>query len=135
MRVALDTNVVVSALLSPHGAPAQVLRFAVRRELIPLYDERIVAEYREVLTRRKFAFESTSVAEVVEQLERAGELVIAQPLAVELPDPSDLPFLEVAVAGEADALVTGNDRHYLARRGEVAVAIMSPRRLVTSLGR
>ncbi|MGI9188898.1 MAG: putative toxin-antitoxin system toxin component, PIN family [Longimicrobiaceae bacterium] len=134
MRVVLDTNVVVSALLSPHGAPAQVLRFAVRRELIPL-DERIVAEYREVLARRKVAFDSTSVAEAVEPLERAGELVTAQPLAVELPDPSDLPFLEVAVAGEADALVMGNDRHYLARRGEVAVAIMSPRRLVTSLGR
>ena len=133
MRIVLDTNVVVSALLSPLGAPAQLLRMVLRGDLAFLYDERIIAEYREVLGRPKFDFDPAAVVEVVQQLERAGELVLAEPLPVELPDPEDLPFLEVAVAGRADALVTGNPRHYRPRRGQVTMVITSPSELMARL--
>ena len=133
MRVVLDTNIVVSALLSPHGAPAKVVRLAIRGDLVPLYDERIVAEYRDVLGRPKFGFNPADIADVVRQLERAGELVLAQPLAVELPDPDDLPFIEVAAAGSADALVTGNPRHFYPRRGDLAIVIASPGQPLTRL--
>jgi hypothetical protein len=55
-------------------------------------------------------------AELVEQLIDSlcvvGERVLAQPVAVTSPDPDDQPFLEVAVAGHADALITGNTRHF-----------------------
>ena len=133
MRIVLDTNVVVSAFLSPHGTPAQVVRLALRGDLVPLYDERIGAEYRNVLARPKLGFDPADVADVVGQLERVGELVLVQSLPVELPDPDDLPFLEVAAAGGADALVTGNPRHFHPRRGELAIVIASPRQLMARL--
>lgn len=133
MRVVLDTNIVVSALLSPHGAPAQLLRLALRGELAALYDDRIVTEYREVLSRPKFGFDPEEIEAVVGQLERTGESVLAHPLPIDLPDPDDLPFLEVAVAGNAHVLVTGNPRHYRPSRGGHEVEIVSAAELVAAI--
>jgi predicted nucleic acid-binding protein len=53
------------------------------------------------------------VAVVLGLAERYGILVVAAPTAVELPDPDDRAFVEVALSGGADALVTGNRRHFL----------------------
>jgi len=59
--------------------------------------------------------------------------VAARPLDVALPDPDDLPFLEVAAAGHADALVMGNARHFAPARGGHAVAVRTPRELLDVL--
>ena len=61
--------------------------------------------------------------------------MFARPLPVELPDPDDLPFLEVAAAAGADALVTGKLRHYRAVRGRHDVRGLSPRDLLDRLAR
>jgi putative PIN family toxin of toxin-antitoxin system len=135
MRVVVDTNVLVSALLSPHGPPAQVLRLLLQGNAVALYDDRILAEYREVLSRPRFAFAAEDVRLVLEEIEGGGETVFAKPLAIELPDPDDLPFLEVAVAGGADALVTGNNRHFRPLRGKHRVEIVSPNGLVERVAR
>lgn len=128
MRVVLDTNVIVSAILSRHSPPAEVLRLALQGELVPLYDHRILGEYREVLARPVFAFDPADIAGLMTGLERSGELVFAVPLRLELPDVDDLPFAEVAIGGDADALVTGNVRHFgPARR---LVNVLTPRELV-----
>jgi uncharacterized protein len=129
MRVVIDTNVLVSALLSPHGPPAQLLRLALQGELVTLFDERILAEYREVLERPRFGFDAADVDDVLEGIEWTGELVHARPLAIELPDPFDLPFLEVAVSGAADTLVTGNQRHFRPVKGSHEVTLLSPAEL------
>lgn len=76
------------------------------------------------------AFAAEDVRMVLEEIEGGGETVFAKPLAIELPDPDDLPFLEVAVAGGADDLVTGNDRHFRPLRGIHRVEIVSPNGLV-----
>ncbi len=131
MRVVLDTNVVVSAFLTPSGVPAEVLRRALGGEPVPLYDERILAEYREVLERPRFKLDTEDVTAVLELLAAKGERVTAAPLVlVKLPDPDDLPFIEVAVAGQADALVTGNPRHFPDTGG---VELLSPRQLLERL--
>ena len=130
MRVVLDSNVIVSAMLSPHAPPAQVLRLALQGVLTPLHDPRLISEYRDVLARPRFGFDVEDVSAVVEGLEWVGEAVFAKPLAVELPDPDDLPFLEVAAAGKADALVTGNPRHFKPLRGTHEVRVLSPRECV-----
>jgi uncharacterized protein len=49
------------------------------------------------------------------------------PLDVTLPDADDLPFLELAVAGRADALVTGNARHFHPSAGSHEIPILAPR--------
>lgn len=110
-RVVLDTNVVVSALLNSFGAPGRVLDLVLAGELAVVYDDRIVAEWREVLSREKFGFAAADVEALLNFFEREGLKVIAPVLAVELPDPDDAPFLEAAVASGA-ILITGNLRHY-----------------------
>ena len=133
MRIVLDANVVVSGTLSPHGPPGRIVDLAVRGDLHLLYDDRILAEYREVLARPKFDLNPDDVAQVVGQLDRTGEAVSAAPLSVTLEDEDDVPFLEVAVAGAADALVTGNATDFKAVRGSHEVRVISPRELLDEI--
>ncbi|GAH62448.1 unnamed protein product [marine sediment metagenome] len=125
MRIVLDTNVVVSGLLNPHGKPGTILQMVVSRAVTICYDARIIDEYREVLLRPKFPISEAEVDATLEQIEAAGHLVTTTPLPQNLPDPDDEPFLEVALAGEAEYLVTGNVKHYPEdrRRG---VRVVSP---------
>ena len=112
MKVVLDTNVLVSALLNPFGPPARVFDLLMTGNLQLTFDDRILAEYREVLARPRFGFDLDDVGELLEYLQVGGELVAASPLSNPLPDPDDEPFLEVAVAARVEALITGNIRHY-----------------------
>ena len=110
-RVVLDTNVVVSALLNSFGAPARVLDLALAGELVVAYDDRVLSEWREVLGRGKFGFSPADVGSLLALIEGEGIGISPPPLGVELPDPDDLPFLEVAREAGA-TLVTGNTKHY-----------------------
>jgi predicted nucleic acid-binding protein len=94
--------------------------------LTPLYDERMVAEYTEVLRREKFGLSLDVVNALIDNLRLHGIVVHAEPLDLQLPDPSDLPFLEVAATGNADYLVTGNGKHYKPVRGSHTIAVISP---------
>jgi uncharacterized protein len=128
MLVVLDTNILVSALLSPFGPPARVLDLVLSGDIRVAYDDRLLAEYREVLARPKFGFAPEEVAAVLAYLESDGERVTARPLACELPDPDDLPFLEVAAEAGA-TLITGNAMHYPETlRG--AVQVFAPREFI-----
>lgn len=126
MKVVLDTNVVVSGLLSPGGPPAAVLRTVLAGVATICFDERILSEYRGVLARRKFGFDAERVAFVLGFFDTNGQSVVAPPLGLGLPDLSDEAFVEVAVATAADCLVTGNLKHFPAERLRGARAV-SPR--------
>jgi putative PIN family toxin of toxin-antitoxin system len=124
VRIVLDTNVLVSAFLSAHGPPARLLTLVLAGEAKLLFDERILAEYSEVLARPRFALDPGDVAEVLALLEADGERVLCEPVDATLPDPDDRPFVEAALSGRADALVTGNARHFPVGLGLV---VLSPR--------
>lgn len=115
MKVVIDTNVLVSGLLSPYSASAEVVRLAVGGALVPLYDARILGEYREVLLERDFEIQHESVPQLLDAFESNGEPVIAIPLKNRLPDPDDEIFLEVALSGAAEFLVTFNLKHFPVR--------------------
>ena len=131
MRIVVDTNVLVSGLLSPFGPPAEVVRLVTANRVQLLYDPRILADYQQVLTRPKFPFVPSRVDALLTQVEADGELVTAPPLAKPLPDPDDEAFLAVATAGRARCLITGNLRHFPAayRQG---TSVISPRAFVES---
>lgn len=112
MRIVLDTNVLVSGLLNPRGAPGRILDLILAGELTLLVDDRILDEYRTVLRRPKFGFPPDDIADVMTFIEKESERVLASPLHISLTDRGDVPFLEVAVSASADALVTGNARHF-----------------------
>lgn len=130
MRVVLDTNVLVSGLLNPHGAPGRVLDLLLVGGLEPLFDDRILHEYRDVLARPRFGFDPDDVRSLLDHLQALGHRLTAPPLAVILPDPDDLPFLEVAVTGGARALVTGNIRDFEPRSGSHQMTVLSPDRFL-----
>ena len=129
MRVVIDTNVLVSGLLSPYGAAAEIVRMLAAGSLDLLYDARIISEYEEVLSRPKFLFEKTRVDDLIEFITNYGIPVAAAPLSAHLPDPDDRPFLEVAVSGKAECIITGNAAHYPARSG-CKMRILTPRRFL-----
>jgi putative PIN family toxin of toxin-antitoxin system len=106
-----DTNVIVAAHLSPFGPPGRLLAEIYGRRLRMSYDDRMAAEYRQVLSRQKFALPAESVQSFLRVL-ADQDPVSAMPWKVKLPDADDLMFLEVAAATEAKTLVSGNLRHF-----------------------
>ena len=113
MIVVVDTNVLLSGLLSAHGAPARVLDLLTTGDLQAAYDDRIAAEYRQVLARPRFGFQPEAVAHLLAYLFIEGLPLVARPLPAALPDLADQPFWEVAVEAAAP-LITGNMKHFLA---------------------
>lgn len=125
MRIVLDTNVLVAGLLNPGGNPGRTLDLFLAGEVALLVDDRILAEYRAVLRGPKFGFDAGDVSDLLGHIEAESVRVTAPPLDIELPDERDLPFLEVGVAGYAEALVTGNARDFKLP-GTAPIAIESP---------
>jgi len=111
MVVVVDTNVLVSGLLSAHGAPARVLDLLTTGDLQAVYDDRIAAEYRQVLARERFGFHPGVVGHLLDYLFSEGIAIVARPLPALLPDPGDQPFWEAAVEAVAP-LITGNLKHF-----------------------
>ena len=111
MIAVVDTNVLVSGLLSAHGAPARVLDLLTTGDLQAVYDDRIAAEYRQVLTRERFGFHPEAVGHLLGYLFSEGISIVARPLPVLLPDHGDQPFWEAAVEAAAP-LITGNLKHF-----------------------
>jgi uncharacterized protein len=112
MIIVLDTNVLVSGLLTPFGSSGEIIRMVSTGKLVLEYDSRILSEYREVLNRPKFQFDKELVEAVIEFIKNNGHTVSASPLKMQLPHPDDAPFLEVATEGDSEYLITGNKNHY-----------------------
>lgn len=110
-KIVIDTNVLVSALLTPAGNPARVLDHVLGGVVILCYDSRIIMEYQEVLLRPKFGFNKKAVKQIIDYLVFTGVSIVAKPLSISLEDENDKKFLEVADSANA-YLVTGNIKHY-----------------------
>ena len=126
MLVVLDTDVLVSALITPFGNSSRILDIILRGDIRLLYDDRILFEYREVLLRPKFGFAASDADMLIDFLEAEGLRVTPAAINEPLVDKDDISFLEVALSGEADALITGNERHFKTKTGK-RLKIMSPK--------
>jgi len=130
MKIVPDTNVLVSGLLSPFGAPAQIDRMIASGALQVCFDARLISEYEQVLKRPKFSFDPHNVDAFLDQIVAFGILVSAKPLSENLTDRDDEPFLEVAIAGQADFLVTGNTKHFPPKR-RYGISVVTPNDFIT----
>lgn len=112
----IDTNVLVSALLSSHAdaATVQIIGRLIGGEIIPVYSSEIMQEYHEVLSRKKFKFEPRMINYILSAMEKYGVIVNPSATDVTLPDMKDLPFYEVVMEKREDDayLVTGNLKHF-----------------------
>lgn len=130
MRIVLNTNVLVSGLLNPSGIPGRIVDLIMGGSLTLIYDDRILAEYEDVLTRPHLKIEKELSIAVLSFFRLSGERVTAMPLSGELlPDPDDIPFVEVALSGKAEALITGNLKHF--KGAPTEVVILSPAEFIT----
>jgi putative PIN family toxin of toxin-antitoxin system len=130
MRVVIDTNVVVSRFLSPDGTPARILSFWENSLFELIVTDPILAGYRRVLAydriRSRHGLNQEEIEQTVAGFRNFAVLVEpVEPIVAIVDDPSDDRFLEAAVAGGCDYVVSG-DPHLL-RLGEYrGIQILTP---------
>lgn len=115
MFVVIDTNIIVSALLSNKNdsATVQVMEKVFRQEIKPIYSKEIFAEYTNVLNRPKFHFSKELVEYMLSAIKQFG--ILKEPketVMVVLPDMKDVPFYRLVLESENTYLVTGNIKHF-----------------------
>lgn len=112
IRVVLDTNIVVSALLQPLGPSARILFFVLSDVIRLCVTGAIYAEYEEVLRRPRFRLAESVITQILEAIRIKALWIKSPPTLGACSDPDDDIFIECAAAAEADYLVTGNTRHF-----------------------
>jgi len=135
VRVVIDTSVLITALRSSTGAAAEVIRFALQRELVILMDYKLACEYREVTLRADQLHRSgksrSEVATILDALEAIAEPVFVafrhRPLS---PDADDDMVLDVAINGNADVVVTNNTRHFREAAEPFHIKVLIPAELL-----
>jgi putative PIN family toxin of toxin-antitoxin system len=136
-RAVLDSSVLVSAFLTPHGSVVRLLRDPARRLCL---SDAILTETAETLLaksklRRYAAYADEDVHDFVRWLLTQAEMVTDVPvLRVVLNDPKDDPIIAAAVAAKADYLITGDRAHLLPIGEYRGIRIISPRAFLDILG-
>jgi uncharacterized protein len=129
IRVVVDTNVLVAGFLSAAGPPGRIVDWLRAGTVIAVVDDRVFAEYVEVLSRPAFKLPPADVEAVLAAIRsHAAWADVGPDDTVRLPDRDDAAFAECALV-EAVPLVTGNQRHFPkhACRG---LRVMSPAEFV-----
>ena len=112
----IDTNVLVAALLSQldDSAVVQVFNKIINSEIIPLYSVKIIEEYKEVLSRKKFSFDTSIINYTLALILRKGIEVDPKQSGIQMIDMKDLVFYEVVLEKKEDGayLITGNKKHF-----------------------
>jgi putative PIN family toxin of toxin-antitoxin system len=124
VRVVLDCNVVIAAGMT-EGACRKVVSEAVRHHAVLLSDE-ILGEYRSVAARVKFEHRREVLDAIIATIAEVATQVDPSNTPFRLADPDDEVYLGTAVAGGAEALVTGNTRHF-PEKVYGTIAVLSPR--------
>ena len=136
MRVVLDTNVLVAALITKGTPPDRLYQAWLRGEVDVVTCEAQVAELAAVLKRPRLQrfLDADEAAAIVENIDTRA-IVLADPPAVELsPDPKDNPILAAALAGKAELIVSDDKRHMLALGTAAGIPIVTARQAVDRLG-
>lgn len=125
----VDTNVLVAALLSKRNdsATVRIIRAMLSGEFIPLYHEEILAEYEDVLHRKKkYNFSESAIQTLLNSIRQYGVEVFPKPTGEIFIDEDDIIFYEVAMEkrDEEAYLITGNLKHYPVRNFIVTPAEM-----------
>jgi len=125
MRIVLDTNVVVSAILFG-GKPQEILEAALAGDFRLCISEPMVVELQGVLQRPKFEFNRQIVQSIVSEITLLAEWVTpTKHFELVEDDPADNDVIDCAVEANADFLISG-DRHLLQLGTCVNIQIVSP---------
>lgn len=112
IQAVIDTNVLVSGLLTPKGNEALIVLALHQGLMRCCFSDDILEEYAAVLARPKFAFEAEEIGALLAMVRGNGELIRPEGPPPPLPDAGDGKFLHCAQAAQAEYIVTGNKRHF-----------------------
>jgi len=136
VRVVLDTNILIGALITKGTPPDRLYQAWLRTEIELVTSTAQMAEMVDVLARprmQKF-IDADEAAAIVENIGTRA-VIVDRPPAVNLsPDPKDNPILAVAVAGKADLIVSGDKKHMLALRDVEGIPVVSARDALGRIG-
>ncbi len=114
MFAVIDTNVFVSALITknPKSPTRLVYDYIDSGDIVPLYNDEIIAEYREVLSRPKFRLSKDTIDTLLSLVVENGISSDRYRYTESMIDEKDRVFYEVSLSVEDSFLVTGNLRHF-----------------------
>ena len=114
----IDTNVIVSSMLKAYSIPEKILDFVFSKLIVPILNQEILNEYRDVLLRDKFGFKHEDVNKVISFIKENSIFLERQETIEDFIDEDDVVFYEILMSARnnVDAyLVTGNIKHYPAK--------------------
>jgi len=127
MYAVIDTNVFVSAFITKNDSAAtrKVYEYVISGKIVPLYNDEILKEYRDVLSRPKFHLEKSDVDDLILLVLTQGISATRVVFEGEMIDPKDRVFYEISLSVEGSLLVTGNLRHF-----PITTKVVSPAEMV-----
>jgi len=114
LRVVLDTNILVSALLTREGNPAKIYRMFLTQALTLVYCAEILDEYEDVIYRPRLKIPIADANIVMDAIRYYGEEIfipVSRSSIIPMPDEDDRIFYDTAKTVGA-YLITGNTKHY-----------------------
>ena len=135
LRVVLDTNVLISALVFESPGAVWLRNIWQESGIVPVVSKETVEELMRVLAYKKFALSEADQHDLLEDYLPYAETIAAPKTRARIPqcrDPNDEMFLRLAYAAKVDAIVTGDD-NLLALAGESRISILSPSELAARI--
>ena len=112
IKAVVDTNVIVSALLTPDGSPAKVVALFFSGAFDPVVSDEILHEYSRVLARSELGLDVNKVHIFLGYFTRFRLPLPPAPAGWPCTDPDDTKFIDAAFSGKAHYIVTGNKKHF-----------------------
>lgn len=124
----IDTNVIVSALITPNSNPEKIISYVEQGKIVPVYNDEIMDEYVEVLHREKFHFSEEKIQSILDTIKDYGRILNGTNTDEFFSDPSDIKFFQVVLTAnmiQDSYLITGNLKDFPQR-----VFIVNPEMMV-----
>ena len=126
MRVIIDTNILISGLISKKGAPSKIINAVLQRQLVPVCSQVTLAELADVLQRPHLQvyFQRSGISPVafIETFKQLAEMIEVVPQVLQIGDVKDQPFVDLAATvPPPDFIITGDKDFTEKRYFDVAV--------------
>ena len=129
----IDTNVVVSSMLSHDSVPGAIIDLVTSEVIVPILNDEILNEYIDVLTRNKFGFSEIDVSDAINKFKEKAIFLEREQTIEDFIDEDDIVFYEIVMSARntMDAyLITGNIKHY-----PIKNYIVTPREMLDIINR
>lgn len=135
VRIVLDTNILIAALITKGPPPDGLYQAWLRGEIELITSTAQLTELAAVLARPRLKkyLDADEAAAIVENMDTRATILDAPPDVDLSPDPKDNPILAAAIAGKADLIVSGDKKHMLALGEVEGIPIVTAREALDRL--